>query len=126
MAKFSPEQIKGILAIRLMKFFTSSMERLENKIESPSNENTWLKQEVESLKTGTDFENKWLEEAKRDLEEMRAKDPSEEDIQLIGQKHQQLEEKILCLKIDLGEITYGLIGLLRRQKVLKRGKKVRI
>ena len=126
MAKFSSEQIKGILAIRLMKFFTSSMERLENKIESLSNENVWLKQEVESLKTGTDFENKWFEEAKRDLEEIRAQDPSEEDIKLLGQKHQQLEEKILCLKIDLGEITYGLIGLLRRQKVLKRGKKVRI
>ena len=109
-----------------MKFFTSSMERLENKIESLSNENIWLKQEVESLKTGTDFENKWFEEAKRDLEEMRAQDPSEEDIKLLGQKHQQLDEKILCLKIDLGEITYGLIGLLRRQKVLKRGKKVRI
>ena len=36
MAKFSSEQIKEILAIQentLMKFFTSSMERLENKIE---------------------------------------------------------------------------------------------
>ena len=102
------------------------MERLENKIESLSNENIWLKQEVESLKTGTDFKNKWFEKAKRDLEEMRAQDPSEEDIKLLGQKHQQLDEKILCLKIDLGEITYGLIGLLRRQKVLKHGKKVRI
>ena len=40
------------------------------------------------------FQNKWFEEAKRDLEEMRAKDPIEEDIKLIEQKHQQLEEKI--------------------------------
>ena len=70
------------------------MERLENKIERLSNENTLLKQEVESLKTGADFQNKWFEEAKRDLEEMRAKDPIEEDIKLIEQKHQQLEEKI--------------------------------
>ena len=62
------------------------MERLENKIERLSNENTWLKQEVESLKTGADFQNKWFEEAKRDLEEMRAKDPSEEDIKFIEQK----------------------------------------
>ena len=33
-------------------------------------------------------------EAKRELKEMRAKDPTEEDIKLIEQKHQQLEEKI--------------------------------
>ena len=53
MAKFSSEQIKEILAIHentLMKCFISSMERLENKIEKLSNENTLLKQEVESLK----------------------------------------------------------------------------
>ena len=52
MAKFSSEQVKEILAIQenaLMKFFTSSMERLENKIERLSNENTLLKQEVENL-----------------------------------------------------------------------------
>ena len=61
MAKFSSEQTKEIQAIHentLMKFFTSSMERLENKIERPSNENTLLKQEVESLKAGEDFQNK--------------------------------------------------------------------
>ena len=92
MGKFTSEQIKEILAIQentLMKLFTSSMERLENKIERLSNENTLLKQEVESLKTGADFQNKWFEEAKRDLEEMRAKDPIEEDIKLIEQKHRR-------------------------------------
>ena len=50
-----------ILAIHentLMKFFTSSMERLENKIERLTHKNTLLKQEVESLKTGADFQNK--------------------------------------------------------------------
>ena len=97
MAIFLSEKIKEILAIHentLIKFFTSSMERLENKIERLSNENTLLKQEVESLKAIADFQNKWFEEAKRDLEEMRAKDPIEEDIKLIEQKHQQLEEKI--------------------------------
>ena len=97
MAKFSSEQIEEILAIhenKLMKFFTSGMERLENKIEKLSNENILLTQEVESLKTGADFQNKWLEEAKRDLKDMRAKDPIEEDIKLIEQKHQQLEENI--------------------------------
>ena len=101
MAKFSSEQTKEILAIHvnsLMKFFTSSMQRLENKIERLSNENTLLKQEVESLKASADFQNKWFEEAKRDLEEMRAKDAIEEDIKLIEQKHQQLEEKISGLK----------------------------
>ena len=95
--------MKEILAIHentLMKFFTSSMERLENKIERLNNENTLLKQEFESLKASADFQNKWFEEAKRDLEEMRAKDPVEEDIKLIEQKleetskDQQLEEKI--------------------------------
>ena len=89
--------IKEILAIHentLMKFFTSSMEKLKNKTEKLSNENTLLKQEVESLQASADFQNKWFEEAKRDLEEMRAKDPIEEDIKLIEQKHQQLEEKI--------------------------------
>ena len=94
MAKFSSEQVKEILAIQenaLMKFFTSSMERLENKIERLSNENTLLKQEVESLKASADFQSKWFEEAKRDLEEMRARDLIEEDIKLIEQKHQQLE-----------------------------------
>ena len=78
----------------LMKFFTSSMERLENKIERLSNENTLLKQEVESLKASADFQNKWFEEAKRDLEEMRVKDPIEEDIKRIERKRQQLKEKI--------------------------------
>ena len=76
-----------------MKFFTSSVEGLENKIERLSNESTLLKQEVESLTTGADFQNKWFEEAKKDLEEMRAKDPIEEDIKLIERKHHQLEEK---------------------------------
>ena len=55
MAKFSSEQIKEIMAIHentLMKFFTSSIEKLEKKIESLSNEDTLLKQEDESLKTG--------------------------------------------------------------------------
>ena len=75
-----------------MKSFTGGMERLENKIERLSNENTSLKQGVESLKASADFQNKWFEEAKKDLEEMRAKDPIEED-KLIQQK-QQLEEKI--------------------------------
>ena len=49
MAKFSSGQIKKILAIHentLMKFSTSTMERLENEIERLSNENTLLKQEV--------------------------------------------------------------------------------
>ena len=89
MAKFSYEQINEILAIHenaLMKFFTSSMERLENKIERLSIENTLLKQEVESLNTGADFQNKRSEEANRDLEEMRVNDPIEEDIKLIEQK----------------------------------------
>ena len=78
------------------------------------------------MKSSADFKNKWFEEAKRDLEEMKAKDPIEENIKLIEQKHQQLEEKIRSLKIDLGETIYGLVGLLRRLKVLKPGKKVRI
>ena len=69
------------------------MERLKNKTEKLSNENTLLKQEVESLQASADFQNKWFEEAKRDSEEMRAKDPIEEGIKLIEQKHQQLEEK---------------------------------
>ena len=42
---------------------------------------------------GADFQNNWFEEAKRDLEEIRARDPIEKDIKLIEQKHQQLEEK---------------------------------
>ena len=75
-----------------MKSFTGGIERLENKIERLGNENTSLKQGVESLKASADFQNKWFEEAKKDLEQMRAKDPIEED-KLIQQK-QQLEEKI--------------------------------
>ena len=58
-----------------MKFSTSSMGRLENKIQMLINENTLLKQEVKILRADADFQNKWFEEAKRDLEEMRAKDP---------------------------------------------------
>ena len=85
-----------------------------------------LKQKVKSLKTCADFQNKWFEKENRDLEEMRAKDSIEEDIKLIEQKHQQLQEEFLSLKINLGEITYGLVGLLRRLKVLEGGKKVRI
>ena len=82
MAKFSFEQIKEILAIHentVMKFFTSTMERLENKTERLGNENTFLKQEVESLKISADFRNKWSEEAKRELEKIKAINPIEED-----------------------------------------------
>ena len=59
------------------------MEMLENKKGRLSNENTLLKQEVESLKTGADFENKYFEEVKRDLEDMRSIDAIEEGINLI-------------------------------------------
>ena len=38
--------------------------------------------------------SKQFEEAKRDLEGMRAKDPIVKDIKLMEQKHQQLEKKI--------------------------------
>ena len=58
MAKLSSEQIKEILDIHkntLLKFFTSSMERLQNKTERLSNENTLLKQE--DFKTAADFQN---------------------------------------------------------------------
>ena len=54
------------------EIFTSNMETLGNKIEKLINENTLLKQEVESLRTGVDFQNKWFEEAKRNFEEIRA------------------------------------------------------
>ena len=48
-----------------------------------------LKQKVESLKASAGFQNKWFEEVKGDLQEMRAKYPIEDDIKLIEQKHQQ-------------------------------------
>ena len=54
MAKFSSEQIKentGYSQNTLMKFFTSSMKKLENKAERNSNEDALPKQKVESLKT---------------------------------------------------------------------------
>ena len=57
------------------------MESLENKIERLSNQTTLLKQEVESLK-GAVFQNKQFEEAKRELENVRARDPVEKDIKL--------------------------------------------
>ena len=100
----------------LMKFFTSSMERLENNIERLSNENTLLKQEIESLKAGADFQNKWFEEAKTDLEEMRAKDTLEEDIKLIEQKHQQLEEKISELEDRSGRNITRFCGLTEKAR----------
>ena len=52
-----------------------------------------LLKQVESLKTGRDFQNKWFEETKKDLDEMRAKDLIEKDIKLIDLKDLQLEEK---------------------------------
>ena len=94
-------------------------------MERLSRENKMLKQKAECLKRGADFQNKWFKEVKRDLEEMRARGVIEEDIKLIEQKHQQLQQKFLSLKIDPGGITHGLVGLLRRQK-MTRGKKVRI
>ena len=57
-----------------MKFFISSMERLENKIEKLCNENTLLKQEVKSLKAGADFQSERFE-AKRDLGKMGPREP---------------------------------------------------
>ena len=74
------------------------MEMLENKKGRLSNENTLLKQEVESLKTGADFGSKYFEEVKRDLEDMRSIDAIEEGINLIKKKHRQLEEKNFELK----------------------------
>ena len=52
-----------------------------------------LLKQVESLKTGRDFQNKWFEETKKDLDEMRAKDLIEKDMKLIDLKDLQLEEK---------------------------------
>ena len=78
--------------------FLSSMEQY-GKV---SNENTLFKQEVESLRTGVDFQKNSFEEAKSNLEEMRAGDPIEEDIKLKDKKHQLLEKKILSFKIDPG------------------------
>ena len=106
-----------------MKFFTSSIERLENKIERLSNENTLLKQEVESLKIGADVQNKWFEERKRDLEEIRARDPIEEDIKLIEQKHQQLEEKISELEYRSRWNNLRFSGFTRRTGSKLNGKK---
>ena len=77
-----------------MKFFISSMEQLEKKIENLCNENTLLKQEVKSLKTGVDFKAKGLRQ--REIQERWGRENLlEEDIKLIEQKHQQLEEKML-------------------------------
>ena len=112
-ARFPSDQIKEILAIHentLMRFFNSSMERLENKIERLSNENTLLKQEIENLEIGADFQYKWFEEVTRKLEEMRARDPIEEDIKQIVQKHQQLKEKISELEDRTRRINLRFSG----------------
>ena len=45
------------------------------------------------MKIGEDFQNKWFEEAKRDSEEMSARNSIEVDIKLTEQKHQRLAEK---------------------------------
>ena len=50
------------------------------------------------MKTFADFQNKWFAEAKRDLEEMMARDLLGEDIKRIEQKQQQLEDKIYELE----------------------------
>ena len=50
------------------------------------------------MKTCADFLNKWFAEAKRDLEEMMARDLLGEDIKRIEQKQQQLEDKIYELE----------------------------
>ena len=39
-----------------------------------------IKQEVESLKKDANFQSKWFEEANGDLEEIRKRNPIEEDI----------------------------------------------
>ena len=67
----------------IMKFFTSSMERLENKNGRISNQNAFLKREIESFSTWADFQNKWIE----------ARNHIAQNIILAEQK-QQLEEKI--------------------------------
>ena len=75
---FHPKKLKKYLAIHeivLMRFFTSSMERLK-KLKG-SEMNTLLKQEVEGLKTGADFQQKWFEKAKRYLKEVKERDPIE-------------------------------------------------
>lgn len=84
---YSRKYINKILYQQHEKFRESDKAQVR-----PSNENTLLKQYVERLKTGPDFQNKRFEEEKRDLDQMRARNPLEENIKLIEQK-QQLEEK---------------------------------
>ena len=45
------------------------------------------------MKAGAYFQSKWFEEAKRDFEEMSARNPIEEDIKLMEQKHQETKEE---------------------------------
>ena len=52
-----------------------------------------LKHEVKSLKAGANFQNKWFEEANRDLEETVARNPIAEDIKMIEQKHQYITKQ---------------------------------
>ena len=56
-------------------------------MERLSNGNILLKHEVKSLKASANFQNKWFEEANRDLEETVARNPIAEDIKMIEQKH---------------------------------------
>ena len=59
-------------------------------MERLSNGNILLKHEVKSLKASANFQNKWFEEANRDLEETVARNPIAEDIKMIEQKHQYI------------------------------------
>ena len=46
-----------------------------------------LRNKIEDLKTGADFQFILLKQAKRDLEEMRTRNPIADEIKLIKQRH---------------------------------------
>ena len=64
----------------------------------------WLNKKSKAYfkSASADLQNKWFQEAKRDLLKMRARNPITGDINLIEQKHQQLEEKIHALEESIG------------------------
>ena len=67
MAKYNLDQIKDIIGMHeetMMKFFNSTVERLELKITKLTEENVYLKKEVQELKESVEFQSTVVEDTK--------------------------------------------------------------
>ena len=72
--KYTLQQIKDIIAMHeetMMKFFNSTIERFESKIDVLTQENHTLKKEIQELQASASFQNEHIEEIKKKVNDTK-------------------------------------------------------